>query len=233
MFGDSFSTPNVRVDPCDSFWGLVATNANIPVINNCSRACNSLDSICQLLIGMQADFDWTRDLILIGVPPLERITVFDDFKDTEYIGHRFNTQTWTLEKFGIECHRGLVSLQNYGTDKELIIHHDRSWLETQALRTIFLITTWLDSKNANYMMINLSKDFDKNNVWGPSNFLLSYCLNHSRCILFENTYNGINLNKNLPADFDIYGWNGHHGPKGNQYFFEKSLWPQLQHCNLV
>jgi hypothetical protein len=126
-----------------------------------------------------------------------------------------------------------VTLQNYGADKQLIIHNDRSWVETQVLRTIFLLTTWLDSKNANYMILNLSKDLDRDNSWGPSEFVLPYAIQHPRCILFENTYHGINLNINKPADYNDFGWNGHHGPAGNAYFFEKSLLPHMQQCKLL
>jgi hypothetical protein len=157
---------------------------------------------------------------------------FDNYKNTEYIGNSFDTDTWNREKFDLECHRGLVALQNYGEDRKLIIHHDRSWVETQTLRTIFLLTTWLDSKNANYMIVNLTKDFMKNNIWGPSEFLLPYAINHPRCILFDNTYYSTNLNVNLPADFDLFGWDGHHGPVGHRYFFEKSLLPIMQRNKL-
>ena len=231
VFGDSYSTPNVCVEPQQSFWGLVAMQAVIETVMNCSRPVNSFDSICQLLVGIQKEIKWTDDLLLIGIPPLERITVFDNYKNTEYIGNKFDTNTWQEQKFDIDCHRGIVSLQNYGTDKELIIHHDRSWLETQVMRTVFFLTTWLDSVQANYMILNLSKDFDKNNAWGPSSFVLPYCLNHPRCILFEKTYHGINIGVNKPADSDTA--EGHHGPAGNQYFFEKSLLSQMQRCNLI
>jgi len=233
VVGDSYTTPGVCVDPKDSFWGLVAEHCNIPTILNCSREVNSFDSVNHLLISMQQQYNWNRDLFLIGIPPLERVTVFDDFKDTEYLGHEIDTATWSDTSFRINSHHGLVGLQNYGTDKTLVIHSDRSWLETQVLRNIFLLTAWLDSNNANYMIINLSKDLDIDNLWGPSEFVLPYAVNHPRCILFENTYHGVNLNINKPADFDRFGWTGHHGPVGNKHFFEKSLLPQLQKCNLI
>jgi hypothetical protein len=232
VFGDSFTTPHVCVDPKDSFWGLLAQELDIPAIVNCSRPTNSFDAVCQLVVGLQNQIMWNTDLVLIGIPPLERITVFDNHKNTEYLGHTIDTCTWQDQRFDITVHRGLVSLQNYGTDKELIIHHDRSWLETQVLRTVFLLTKWLDSINANYLILNLSKDLDKNNICGPSEFVLQYCIDHARCILFDKTYSGINLNKNQPADFDKFGWNGHHGPTGNRYFFEQSLLPKLKECNL-
>lgn len=182
---------------------------------------------------MQKEFDWQNDLFLIGVPPLERITVFDDYRNTEYLGHDIQTESWQTKPFDINAHRGLMCLQNYGTDEILIIHTDRAWVETQALRHIFLLTQWLDRCGANYLIVNLSKGFDADNKWGPSNFLLPYVKRHDRCVLFDDCYHNINLNVNPPADFHDHGWNGHHGPIGNRYFFERSLWPRLQKCNLV
>jgi hypothetical protein len=230
VFGDSYTTPGLCVEPNDSFWGLLASHLNLRTIKNCSRPVNSFDAVCQLVVGLQNEIIWDTDIILIGIPPLERITVFDNHKNTKYIGHTIDTQTWQDQPFDIEVHRGLVSLQNYGTDKELIIHHDRSWLETQVLRTVFFLTKWLDSINANYMILNLSKDFDKNNIWGPSNFVLPYCMNHQKCILFKDTYHGINIGVNRPADSDTP--EGHHGPAGNKYFFENSLLPTMQRNKL-
>jgi len=223
VFGDSYMTPNICVDPYDSFWGLTAKFLGVKAILNVSRPGNSLDSVEQLLIGLQTQFDWTTDLLLIGVPPLERITVFDDHKNTPYTGMEISTDTWIDEKFDVSCHRGLISLQNYGQDRQLILHNDRSWLETQVLRQLWLLTVWLDSKQAKYIVINLSKDLDTNNRWGPSEYVLDQMLEHSNCILFHDTYHGVNANINKPLDFDLYGWFGHHGPIGNRYFFDKSL----------
>ena len=227
VFGDSYTTPDFCVSPQESFWGLTAQHFKIGSIKNCSRQVNSFDSVCHLLISMQDQFDWNTDLFLIGIPPLERITVFDNFKDTAYFGHEIDTTTWTSNRFKISYHHGLIVMQNYGSDKEMIIHSDRSWLETQTLRTIFLLTTWLDSKNANYLIVNLSKPMDKNNLWGPSEFVLPYCQNHNRCILFEDTYYSVNLNLHEPADFKRHGWHGHHGPAGNAHFFETSIKDKL------
>jgi len=223
VFGDSYTTPNMCVDPCDSFWGLAANLLGAKTIFNVSRPGNSLDSIEQLLIGLQTQFDWTTDLLLIGVPPLERITVFDDHKNTSYTGLEISTDKWINEKFDVPCHQGLISLQNYGQDRQLILHNDRSWLETQVLRKLWLLTVWLDSKQAQYVIINLSKDFDPGNRWGPSEYVLDQMLNHRNCMLFHDTYYGVNANINKPPDFNLYGWFGHHGPIGNRYFFDKSL----------
>lgn len=233
VFGDSYVTPGFCVDPKDSFWGLLAQAEYIPTINNCARISNSFDTVCHLLVSLSNSIDWKNDLILIGIPPLERITVFDNHKNTEYLGKKLNALTWESTTFDIKCHRGLVSLQNFNQDKQLIIHNNRSWLETKTLREIFLLTKWLDSIDANYMILNLSKDFDKYNKWGPSEMVLPYCIDHPRLLLFENTYHSINLGINKPADYDEYGWNGHHGSAGNRYFFEKALLPAMKKCELI
>jgi hypothetical protein len=234
VFGDSFTTPNEYVDIPDSFWALTATKLAIPQVLNYSRPVNSFDTVSQMLVSEQKKFDWKKDLFLIGIPPLERITVFDNFKDTEFCAWDIDTVSWNFEKFDVSSHRGLICLQSLGHDEKLIIHNDRSWTETQTLRDIFLLTKWLDSCNANYVILNLiGREFDKNNVWGPSEFVLEYTKTHPRCVLFENTYHSINFNVNPPVDYDTYGWNGHHGVDGNRHFFEKSLWPKLIDCGLA
>ena len=230
VFGDSYTTPGVCVEPEDSFWGLTATALYIDTIINCSRPVNSFTSVQQLLVGMSEKIDWVNDLVFVGVPPLERITVFDNHRDTKYFGHTIDSLNWQIDKFDIPMHRGLIGLQNYGTDRQLVLHSDRSWLETDVLRQIFLLTQWLDKLNANYMILNLSKDLDRDNVWGPSSFVLPYCKEHKNCVLFNDTYHGINIGINKPADSDTP--EGHHGPAGNKYFFEQSLLPKLKECNL-
>ena len=230
VFGDSYTTPGVCVDPCDSFWGLTASTLGIATVINCSRPVNSFTSVQQLLVGMRENIDWQNDLVFVGIPPLERITVFDNHKDTEYLAHKIDLRSWTIEPFDVPCHRGLVSLQNYGTDRQLVLHADRAWLETDILRQVFFLTQWLDRLAANYLILNLSKDLDDNNRWGPSDPVLNYCLIHPRTILFANTYHGINIGVNRPADSDTP--EGHHGPSGNRYFFEKSLLPKLKASGL-
>ena len=85
VFGDSYITPYKNVDPQDSFWGLAGKHLGVEQIINVSRISNSFDSVCQLLIGMQNqyNYNWREDFFIIGLPPLERITIFDDHKDNK------------------------------------------------------------------------------------------------------------------------------------------------------
>lgn len=227
VFGDSYTTPGYCVDSKDSFWGLSATALDISNIKNCSWPSNSFDSVCHMLISMQDDYDWSNDVFFIGIPPLWRLTIFDNYKDSRYNGHSIDTLTWNTDQFEIACHTGLENFL-VGGDKMLTIFEDRSWTETETLRTIFLLTSWLDSKQANYLIYNLSDPLDLNNIWGPSSFLLPYSLAHRNCILFNNTYYSVNVDINKPADFSIAGWRGHHGPAGNRLFFEKSIEPKIK-----
>lgn len=225
MFGDSYSTPHYCVDPQDSFWGLAGKQLGVEQIVNVSRPINSFDSVCQLLIGMQNQYEyiWKEDFFIIGVPPLERISIFDDHKDTQYSSTIFNSD-WTEIHTTIEAHRGIVSEQGLGGDKWLTIHNDRSWNETQALRQIYLLTKWLDSNQANYLICNLGKPLDTDNWWGPGEFVLKHAIDHNKCILFENTYYSVNVGINLPPDASSpEDWHGHHEAEGNKLYYETSL----------
>jgi hypothetical protein len=227
VFGDSYTTPDYCVSPAESFWGLTASAIGANSIINCSWPGNSFDSVMHLVVSMQDEYDWDNDFFIIGIPPLERFTVFDNYKDTRYNKHTFDPGTWKSEIDEINCHCGLINLK-LETVKNLVMFEDRAWTETQVLRSLFLLTTWLDTKNANYFVVNLSKPLDINNKWGPSNFVLPYCVNHNKLIGFDDTYYSVNLNVNKPADFKKHGWMGHHGPIGNNYFFEKSIKPKLE-----
>ena len=230
VFGDSFTTPNICVDPKDSFWGLAAKSLDVKTIFNSSWTSNSFDSICHTLISMQEHYDWDNDVFFIGIPPLWRLTVFDNYKNTQYNGHDINCTTWQSNKVDIPCHTGLVNIGAHSAvDKLFVIFEDRSWTETQTLRTVFLLTSWLDSKKANYLIYNLSDPLDLNNRWGPSEFLLPYCAEHSRCILFEDTYYSVNVGINVPPDSnETDKWRGHHGPAGNELFYKKSIATKLK-----
>jgi hypothetical protein len=233
VFGDSFSTPDFCVEPQKSFWGLSAQALKIPTIINCSYAGQSFDSVRHMLVHQRDQYSWNDDLFLIGIPPLERLTFNLEIgsKVTTY-GQRYELPNWTHDKFEIACHYGLT--QDLDLCARVMAHYEsRPWLEVQAMTEIFLLTAWLDSVNANYLIINLSHDFDFSNSWSTAEQAINYCKNHNRCMLRDDTYQSINRDINKPADYDQFGWSGHHGPAGNEYFFERSLWPRMLKCNLI
>ena len=228
VFGDSNSTPNFLVEPKNSFWGLAARKFDIVDIFNISRAGCSLASVAHLLISMQQQYTFESDLFLVGVPPLERVTFFDQGKKTEYRAARLDGRTWRCDYFNTPYHLGLINWNAFSGDKNMVLHENRSWTETDALRQIYLMSQWLKSRNANYVILNLSRNFDKQNQWGPTDFLLPEMLNDPNCILFDNSYRDCNININWPADFDLLQWDGHHGASGNQHFYDVAVRPKLE-----
>jgi hypothetical protein len=221
VFGDSYTTPNYYVSPEESFWGLAAKHLAAEDVINSSWLGSSWTSVQHNLISQQAEYNWEEDFFIIGMPPLERLTVFDNYKNTQYQRHAF-TNNWHHKLESLQCHTGLETVSGHQV-QDLVIYSDRSWLETQVLNSVFLLTQWLDSKRANYLIVNLSKPLDLNNVWGPTVFNLDYCRTHPRCVLFKDTYFSVNENLHQPADFKQHGWMGHHGAAGNNHFFEVSI----------
>ena len=224
VWGDSYSTPDYCVQPAESFWGLTAQFLKVDTIVNYSWPGCSFSSICHMLISQQ--HNWEQDYLLIGIPPLERLTVFDDFKDTKYHAHCISLDTWYNTQDQINCHTGLKNIPGWGSEK-MVVYSDRAWTETQVLSQLFLLTAWLDSVNASYLIVNLSKPLDANNVWDPSAFVLPWALDHNKMILFDNTYYSVNKHVHKPVDFDKYSWEGHHGSQGNRHFFESSIKKKL------
>lgn len=232
VYGSSNSVPNHAVPMNQSFWGLAAQDLGVDHIINFSTSGNSFDGVIHTLVSMQPMYNWQDDFFLIGIPPLERWTVFDNHADTATWAHRITVKNWGIDKFENDCFHGLINV-GFQTDKSTVLYEDRSWTETQALNKIFLLTSWLDSVKANYLLVNLSKNFDPQNIWKPTQFLLPYCLNHERSILFDKTYVSINENVFRPVDYNQFGWLGHHGPEGNKNFYENSIRPQLTKCKLL
>lgn len=226
MFGDSYTSPNYCVNSQDSFWGLTASALDVKEIVNCSWLGNGFESIKHMCVGMQLQFDFANDFLIIGIPPLERLTVFDNYKNTRYNSICIDPNTWKEHKQEITCHTGLQVLRGHES-QQMVIYEDRAWTETQVLTSLFLLTQWLEFKRANYLVVNLSKPLDENNVWGPSSFVLPWALNHDRMILFKDTYYSVNENIHKPTDFDRHGWMGHHGAAGNRHFFETSVRQKL------
>jgi hypothetical protein len=231
VFGDSFTTPNICVNPIDSFWMNTARLLNVDKVYNYSWPGNSLDSIIHNLISDSDQYDWDNDFFLIGIPPLARLTVVSEDDTKSYHRFVFDIDANEVDQQLILCHHGLKNVSFYN-DTTAIRFEDPSWTEIQACRNIFLLNQWLDSEHANYFVVNLSKDFMTDSP-ATGKFLQENCYNHPRNILIDDTYYNLNLGINKPPDYDQYGWGGHHGPVGNKYFFNESILPRLKKNNLI
>jgi len=231
VFGDSYSTPGVCVDPIDSFWMKTANVLNVDKVYNYSWPRNSFDSIIHNVTSESQQVDWNHDFILIGVPPLIRLTIVSKDDTKSYHRRVFDINAIEVKQELILCHHGLENISFYN-DPTAIRFEDQTWTEIQACRNIFLLNQWLDFKKANYLIINLSKDF-MSDTPATGEFLQRTCYAHPRNILLGDTYYSLNLGLHKPLDFDQYGWNGHHGPAGNKHFFDNSILPRLHSNKLI
>jgi hypothetical protein len=233
VFGASNSRTNFCVDAKDSYWGLAAQDLKVNEIINLSKAGVGFDSIAHVLIAQQQNYDFEKDVFFIGIPPLERMTVFnlDSGAPIKYYADKINCTTWAVDSVEIPEHENLIGLplgSRDSEDKRIIAFEARNWTELQIMQKLFLISQWLDSKQANYIIINQSAPFMKDALWPPAVFLDRYCKNHPQMILFDNTYWTINVDINKPVDYDKFGWQGHHGPEGNRYFYENAILPIMK-----
>lgn len=229
MFGDSYTTPDICVEPVHSFWMMVAQMLQVEAVYNYSWPGNSLDSVVHVLISDSEQYDWDRDFFLIGIPPLVRLTMVSDDTTKSYHRSVYDACAHKIDEQLILCHHGLENRPFY-QDPIAIRFEDPTWTEIQACRSIFLMNAWLDAKGARYFIINLSKDFGTDHP-ATGSFLQERCMAHPRNVI-NNAYWGINYGVNKPADYAKYGWDGHHGAVGNGYFFQQVLSHKLQNLGL-
>lgn len=208
----------------------VARELQVQTVYNCSWPGNSIDSVCHTLISDSNQYCWSTDFLLVGIPPLARLTVVGPH-DRAYHRFVYDINSTQIDTEMLLCHHGLQNLSFYD-DETSIRFEDQTWTEIQACRTIFLLNQWLDRNSANYFILNLSKDFMTDHA-ATGELVRNHCFGHNRNILAGDTYYNVNLGKNKPADFDRYGWNGHHGAAGNKHFFETSLLSRLKNNHFI
>lgn len=228
VYGDSYSTPGFHVDVKDSWWGLVASKLQVDVVENYSWPGNNVDSISHLIVS-SAGFA-RDDYVIIGVPPIERFTIFDR-DGYEPCCHRFFGNLQKIEQRPVTEHTGLKQVTAHQLGKEYVMSWNRSWAEAQTLRELFLLKQYISGWTANCLIVNLAEPFQPETEWPTLAGIQRRFLADPHAILFKNTYYSVNKDVNHPADFDTHGWHGHHGPMGNLHWYKTVLEPKIQQLN--
>jgi hypothetical protein len=234
VFGDSYTSPGVCVNPSESFWGSAAQNLKVDKIQNYSHPGFSLDHVLHILLN--ETFDFSTDYFIIGIPPL-----------TRYVGYSnsYNT-TWDLLEFDenfvqnaqtINC---LSNTQKFNFDRQFlnyVIEVDRfnaEWNGVQCLEKIFLLHQYLKLQNAKFMIVNLSNPVVYQDLWPAGCNIMIQVKQLTECVIFDNTYYSVNYQDQIkPADFNEYGWQGHHGPEGNANWYKKVIKPKMIELNWI
>lgn len=240
VFGDSFSTPNYCVVPADSFWGLSATELNVNEIINLSWPGNGLENIVHTLLNEKFDFE--TDYFLIGIPPLMRNSIY-----TSVPGIAIGVDNRVLHKFdkaftlidnplckSLEHVGNWEFTETFSNDREYITYFRTEWRDVLSLEKIYLLDSWLRTKNAKFMIVNLTVPIYYQESWPAGEVIMKKVNALDTCILFENTFQSLNLADNIkPADYTEYGWMGHHGSAGNNNWYTKVIKPKMQELNWI
>jgi len=257
VFGSSNSTPGYCVSEKDSFWFLAAKDVGAKNIYQYSYPGCAFEAIehmltCLLLEKANSNYNFSESLFLICIPPLTRIMYYDEEannceldnpKLSKFIkeyhvkdnGKLHNKNNEILSHKGLSS--GSLSDNTVTNSSDLRLDtYNHNYMQIQALRNIQMLSIMLQYYEANYIFINTSKPIarlEEGEGWPPKKSLSDELYYDKHCILFKNTYQSINLEINKPVDFEIYGWDGHHGPDGNKYFYEQSLKKILYKCEYI
>jgi hypothetical protein len=208
------------VDPKDSWWGLMASALGVHSVENYSWPGNNIDSISHLIVagsGFAPD-----DYVVVGVPPIERFTVYDP-DGQEPRCERFFGNLTPLDRKILYEHAGLKQVTTHQLGPEYVMAWNRSWQEAQALRELFLLSRYIQGWTLNYLIVNLAEPFQPETEWPTLKSMQRRFLADPHSVLFADTYFSTNKDKHRPVDFDTHGWHGHQGPQGNKHWFESVL----------
>lgn len=233
VFGDSFSTPYFCVDPKDSFWGLLANEISIDEIYSYCWPGNCLENIVHTILN--EDFEFENSYFVIGLPPLLRNSIYTEVKGI--IPDADQRQLYKFDKFFAATNITAQSLtyvgnweftETFSNDKDYISYFSSEWRDVLSLEKIFLLSNWLTSKNANFLIVNLTVPIVYQDSWPTGQSIMRKVNNIENCILFDKTLYSVNFEDKIkPVDYKKYGWQGHHGVAGNKNWYTKVIKPAI------
>ena len=225
VMGDSYVTPGLAVTPQESFWGLLAEDIKANEIDHYASPGNSYENIEHLIVCNIEELAKDDALLILGLPVLARYATFEE-GSTGNVRNTFNADFKCTNTEVLQSQIAVTNKSLYdGTERD-VLDFNYEWAESRVLRSLYALEALLDKHNINYIIVNLSDPFIKNTSVPAMSFLVNYFID-SYHIIFNNTYQSINMLINKPYDFDEYKWQGHHGSTGNRYFYDNSLKPTL------
>jgi len=234
VFGDSFATPGVCVQPSESFWGLAGKTLKVDQIKNYSHPGFSLDHVLHILLN--ENFDFSTDYFIIGIPPCIRYIAYSDSYNTTWNLNQFDPQ-FNQNTQTIDC---LSNTQRFKFEQQFkndILGIDRfnaEWNDVMCLEKIFLLHQYLKSQNAKFMIVNLSSPINYQDQWPAGRAIMIRVKLLTECIIFDNTYYSLNYQDQIkPPDFNDWGWYGHHGAQGNANWYYKVIEPKMIELNWI
>jgi hypothetical protein len=228
VIGDSYSTPNLCVEPKDSFWGLAARDLAVDNIVNYSHDGFAFDLILHILLN--ETFDWTNTYFIIGIPPIARVALFADNPVKQHhsaVMFDCDFNSWPVGCNSLTNCYWADYIETFSKEKHFLSKYDHSWQEVLTLEKVFLIHSFLKSTDTKFIIANLTAPMLLQEDWEVSKKIMQTCNQLPECILFKDTQFDVNRQDNIkPVDRDPNDpdcWFGHHGPVGNQNWYQKVL----------
>lgn len=231
VFGDSYSTPGFCVDVKDSWWGLMSQCLGVDSIENFSWPGNNIDSIGHIIVANSNLFK-QNDYLVVGVPPIERLTVFENDADPKkYI--ELDKSFKELVRKEVPRHDGLRQLTRHQLARQEIDMWNRSWQEAQVLRQLLTLIAYIEKTISRILILNLSEPFQPITGWSTLNGLQQQAYCDPRMLIDQKTYYSVNYKINQPVDFETHGWFGHQGAPGNRHWFDTAILPKMKELRWV
>jgi hypothetical protein len=208
----------------------MAQALQVGTVENYSWPGNNIDSISHLIVA-GAGFS-QKDYVVIGVPPIERFTVYDPDGQVPS-KQRFFGNLEPMDQQPLREHDGLRQVTTHQLGQGYVMAWNRSWQEAQVLRELFLLKQYIQGWTPNVLILNLAEPFQPKTEWPTLNSVQRRFLADPHSMLFDNTYYSVNKNVNRPVDFDTHGWHGHHDVVGNQHWFNTVLLPKMKELQWV
>jgi hypothetical protein len=222
------------VSPAESFWGLAARDLGVDKIVNYSRPKFSFDAVLHILIN--ETFNFADDYFLIGIPFLPRYIAYSDKIKKNYTAEKFDKR-YTAEEIPIHSLDNTHPFrfdEQFDNDRLGVDRFSKEWLDVQSLEKIFLLHQYMTLNKAKFLILNLSVSIVYQDMWPAGKSIMTKVQNLSECVIFDNTYQSVNFHDQIkPADFDLYGWQGHHGAAGNLNWYNKIVKNKMIELNWI
>jgi len=222
------------VSAADSFWGLAAKDLRVNNIVNYSDQAFSFDAVLHILTN--ETFNFADDCFFIGIPPLHRYIAHSNNFNKNYTAKKFDAN-YALEEISIHSldnTEPFTFAEQFENDRLGVDRFSREWLDVQSLEKIFLLHQYLTAMKAKFLILNLSVPIVYQDMWPAGKGIMTKVQALDECVIFHNTYQSVNFDDQIkPADFDQYGWMGHHGAAGNLNWYTKVVKPKMIELNWI
>jgi hypothetical protein len=202
----------------------MAQKLQVDTVENYSWPGNNVDSISHLVVA-GAGFS-PEDYVVIGIPPIERFTVYDT-EGQAPSKHRFFGNLEPMDQQVLKEHDGLRQVTTHQLGQSYVMAWNRSWQEAQVLRELFLLKQYVQGWTSKLLIVNLAEPFQPTTEWPVLNSMQRRFLADPHSMIFDNTYYSVNQHVNRPVDFDTHSWHGHYGADGNQHWYKTCLQPRM------